>query len=114
MGCCCIFESDGLALVRRFSSPDLLNDPLIGNYAAGSPRCSVADMLTRIDAGFDDGRFELDGSGRTDLTDLKLALRHGFGTFPGESIMVGLDLPSSTSLSQLNNQLELLIPIVQS
>ena len=103
--------SDGLAITRRFSRPDLNEDLLIGSYATpGSPRSSAGDMLERIDAGFNDGRFDLDRSGSTDSNDLSLALRHGFGTFPGQALSAGLELAPSTTLNQLNEQLLQLSP----
>ena len=98
--------SDGLAITRRFSRPDLSEDPLISSYATpGSPRSAAGEMLARIDAGFNDGRFDLDGSGNTDINDLSLALRHGFGTFPGQALTAGLEIAPSTTLSQLNERL---------
>lgn len=103
--------SDGLALAWRFSNPNGNDDEVIGSFATpGSPRSSAADMLARIDAGFNAGRFDLDGNGSTDSTDLSLAMRHGFGTFPGDALAAGLNLPESFSLGALSDQLQLLMP----
>ncbi|NDD70346.1 MAG: hypothetical protein EBZ29_13600 [Synechococcaceae bacterium WB9_4xC_028] len=102
--------SDGLAIARRFSRPDLNDDPLIGSLAGPGSSRTGSEMLARIDEGFNNGHFDLDRSGTVDSTDLTLALRHGFGTFPGAALTAGLELPNSTSLVQVLEQLQMLLP----
>jgi hypothetical protein len=102
--------SDGLAIARRLSRPDLNDDPLIGSLAGPGSSRTGSEMLARIDEGFNNGHFDLDRSGTVDSTDLTLALRHGFGTFPGAALTAGLELPNSTSLVQVLEQLQMLLP----
>jgi hypothetical protein len=55
-------------------------------------------------------KLDLDHSGAVDLTDLHLALRHGFGTFPGHALTHGLSVPASLGLEALQAQLQQLMP----
>ena len=75
---------DGLALARNWSGIDSAADPVI-NPAA-----------TELD---------LDGSGGMEPVDLALALRHGFGTFPGAALTEDLSLQADISLEQIQAQL---------
>ena len=75
---------DGLALARNWSGIDSAADPVI-NPAA-----------TELD---------LDGSGGMEPVDLALALRHGFGTFPGAALTQDLPLHDGSSLDQIQAQL---------
>ena len=80
----CIRDRDGLALARNWSGIDSAADPVI-NPAA-----------TELD---------LDGSGGMEPVDLALALRHGFGTFPGAALTQDLPLQDASSLDQIQAQL---------
>ena len=76
---------DGLALARHWSGMESAADPVI-NPAA-----------TELD---------LDGSGGMEPVDLALALRHGFGTFPGAALTEDLSLHAGSSLDQIQAQLQ--------
>ena len=76
---------DGLALARHWSGIESAKDPVI-NPAA-----------TELD---------LDGSGGMEPVDLALALRHGFGTFPGAALTEDLSLHAGSSLDQIQAQLQ--------
>ena len=75
---------DGLALARHWSGMESATDPVI-NPAA-----------TELD---------LDGSGAIEPVDLALALRHGFGTFPGAALTEDLSLGAGINLDQIQAQL---------
>ena len=81
---------DGLALIRHWSGIESATDPVI-NPAA-----------TELD---------LDASGAIEPVDLALALRHGFGTFPGAALTEDLSLHADINLDQMQAQLQELRPL---
>jgi hypothetical protein len=107
-----IIAPGGLALVRVIPSDPLSSWDFDGDGQFSPFRDGLAFARSWNSPGVtaELAKLDLDQSGELDLTDLQLALRHGFGTFPGQALTHGLSVPASLGLGALQAQLQQLMP----
>jgi len=100
--------TDGLALAKRFSTPMVGMDPTLQNLL----KKFDSNSLNSIDSILQSKKLDLDKSGKVDLNDINIIIRHSFGTYPKSELTEGLNLIGNASLSQINEQLGLMQPIL--
>lgn len=100
--------SDGLALAKRFSTPMIGMDSTLQNLL----KKFDSNTLKGIDKILDSDKLDLDKSGKVDLNDMKIIIRHSFGTYPGNELIKDLNLLGNANISQIYEQLGLVQPKV--
>ena len=98
--------SDGLALAKRFSTPMIGMDSTLQNLLKKFDN----NTLKGIDKVLDSNKLDLDKSGKVDLNDMKIIIRHSFGTYPGSELTKDLNLLGNANISQIYEQLGLVQP----
>lgn len=100
--------SDGLALAKRFSTPMIGMDSTLQNLLKKFDN----NKLKGIDKVLDSDKLDIDKSGKVDLNDMKIIIRHSFGTYPGNELIKDLNLLGNANISQIYEQLGLVQPKV--
>ena len=68
------------------------------------------NSLDKMDKVLNSNKLDLDKSGKVDLNDMKIIIRHSLGTYPGSELTKDLNLLGNASLNQIYEQLGLIQP----
>lgn len=98
--------SDGLALAKRFSAPMIGMDSTLQKLL----KKFDTNSLNSLDKVLNSNKLDIDKSGKVDLNDMTIIIRHSFGTYPGGELTKDLNLIGNTSLNQIYEQIELMQP----